>query len=130
MRATRPMIVKTGIGGNANSMAKTLPLFQKFVEAYPDFWRKEFGYTPKGKAGQKSEHYITFTSKILGPALEQLTGERPVFDRKYTTARRDMTMSIRAIYGWQDPSQIKRFRIRIASVGVSQSTTRCANVET
>ena len=105
-RDTRP-IYKTGINGNANCMAKTLPLFQKFVQAYPDFWVKEFGYTPKGKPGQKSEHYITFTSKILGPALEQLTGERPVFDLKYTTARRDMSMSIRAIFGWQDPSQIK-----------------------
>ena len=73
----------------------------------PIFWVKEFGYVPKGKAGQKSKHYITFTSKIIGPALEQLTGERPVFDLKYTTARRDMTMSIRAIFGWQDPSQIK-----------------------
>ena len=106
MRAKRP-IHKTGINGNANCMAKTLPLFQKFVQAYPDFWVKEFGYIPKGKPGQKSEHYITFTSKILSPALEQLTGERPVFDLKYTTARRDMSMSIRAIFGWQDPSQIK-----------------------
>ena len=105
-RDTRP-IYKTGINGNANCMAKTLPLFQKFVQAYPDFWMKEFGYVPKGKPGQKSEHYITFTSKILGPALEQLTGEGPVFDLKYTTARRDMSMSIRAIFGWQDPSQIK-----------------------
>ena len=105
MRAKRP-IHKTGINGNANCMAKTLPLFQKFVQAYPDFWVKEFGYVPKGKPGQKSEHYITFTNEILGPAIEQLTGERPIFDCKYTT-RRDRTFSIRAIYGWQEPSQIK-----------------------
>ena len=50
---TRP-IHKTGINGNANCMAKTLPLFQKFVQAYPDFWESEFGYIPKGKPGQKS----------------------------------------------------------------------------
>ena len=60
-RDTRP-IYKTGINGNANCMAKTLPLFQKFVQAYPDFWVREFGYVPKGKPGQKSEHYITFTN--------------------------------------------------------------------
>ena len=106
MLAERP-IYNTGINGNANCMAKTLPLFQKFVQAYPDFWEKEFGYVPKGKAGQKSEHYITFTNKVLGPALEQLTGEPTVFDHKNTTTRRDMTMSVRAIRGWQDPSQIK-----------------------
>ena len=105
MRDTRP-IYKTGVNGNANCMAKTLPLFQKFVEAYPDFWREEFGYTPKGKAGQKSGHYATFTDQILAPALEQLTGEPTVFDRK-STARRDATMSVRAIFGWQHPSQIK-----------------------
>ena len=38
MRAKRP-IYKTDIDGNANCMAKTLPLFQKFVfvAAYPGF---------------------------------------------------------------------------------------------
>ena len=70
MRAKRP-IHKTGINGNANCMAKTLPLFQKFVQAYPDFWESEFGYIPKGKPGQKSEHYITFTNEILGPAIDR-----------------------------------------------------------
>ena len=55
-----------------------------------------FGYVPKGKPGQKSSRYIiTCTNKILGLALEQLTGEWPVFNRKKTTARRDMTMSAR-----------------------------------
>ena len=66
----------------------------------------EFGYIPKGKPGQKSPHYITFTNKILGPAIEQLTGELPIFDCK-NTARRDSSFSIRAIYGWQEPSQNK-----------------------
>ena len=50
---------------------------------------------------------LRFTNEILGPAIEDLTGEWPIFNRKKTTARRDMTMSIRAIYGWQDPCQIK-----------------------
>ena len=42
-------------------------------------------------------HQEHFISKI----------EPTVFDHKNTTARRDMTMSVRAIRGWQDPSQIK-----------------------
>ena len=34
----------------------------------------------RAKPGQKSEHCITFTNYILGPAIEQLTGEWPIFN--------------------------------------------------
>ena len=129
MRAKRP-IHKTGINGNANCMAKTLPLFQKFVQAYPDFWVKEFGYTPKGKPGQKSEHYITFTSKILGPALEQLTGERPLSLTLNTQlpAATCQCLFVRFSVGKILPKS--RFRIQIASVNASRSMMNCVNAET
>ena len=64
------------------------------------FQKANQGTRPKKRA------LLTFTNEILGPAIEDLTGERPIFDCKYTT-RRDRTFSIRAIYGWQEPSQIK-----------------------
>ena len=130
MRAKRP-IHKTGINGNANCMAKTLPLFQKFVQAYPDFWVKEFGYTPKGKPGQKSEHYITFTSKILGPALEHctLTGERgpSLTLNTQLPAATCQCLFVRFTGGKILPKS--RFRIRIGSVGACQLMTKCANAE-
>ena len=106
IETTKP-IYKTNISSNANSMAKTLPLFQKFVESHPDFWKSEFGYIPNGKAGQKSAHYVTFTDMMLRPALEQITGEAVTFDYKRAGGRADSSAAVRAIRGWQQPCQIK-----------------------
>ena len=77
---TKKPIYQTHINGNANLMAKTLPLFKKFVAAHPDFWREQFGYIPQGKAGQKSKHYITFTDFMLRRGLEEITGETVKFE--------------------------------------------------
>jgi hypothetical protein len=104
--STAPMIKFTGRQGNAQKLARILPVFQAFVATNAARIRETCGYAPEKdkNAGQKAEFYALFRDQVLPIALREIRADArgvTVESIPATSFLYKPDKSIRCIVGWE-----------------------------